>query len=132
MQACNFCSPQSQEKWKCSRQRSYFGILTPRFLPTKLDLIPGVQQDNNYTRERETLIIYLRVVQAWMLRAFHISSTSTGLSMPLFIHRNSDLMTFHVQPLCYSWLVFSIHIFYITPADTSTCSGEGSAPGQGL
>lgn len=29
MQACNFCSPQSQEKCKCRRQRNCFDILTP-------------------------------------------------------------------------------------------------------
>lgn len=38
-------------------------------LPTKSDSLPGMQQANNYTPERETLIIHFRVVPTSVLGA---------------------------------------------------------------
>lgn len=75
-------------------------------LPTKLDLLPGVQQATNCTLT-ETLITFFRsVLCVW--RFSTKTPTLVGPSAALFIHRNSKLVTSQVQPTHYAWLVVSI------------------------
>lgn len=124
MQVCNLCSPHSQEKGKCSRHRSCLGILTPKFYPQYWITWCATSQ---WLYIGETLVIYLRLVQAWMLCVSHKSSTTTGLSVPLFTLRNSDLVT----PLCDGWLVFSVQLTkpQLTPLHCQgrVCTWAGSA-----
>lgn len=70
----------------------------------KMGLLPGVQQGKNYTLE----ILFISDCTPFL--RVHVSSRTIRLFLPLFIQRNSELVTFQSQPFYYDWLLIYIHI----------------------
>lgn len=101
-----------------------FGHFATQVLATKLDSLPGVQQANGCTLERE--IGYL----------FQTCTSLDALCIPQNKHHHwAFCAIIYTQKFGFSdspqwWLVGIFCTDYVTPADTSACSGEESAPGH--
>lgn len=75
----------------------------------KIDSLPGVQQANNHTLERD-MDCSFHICERGFSVGDENQAHSSSPSLPLFIHRSSELVTFQVQPLHYAWLVISIQV----------------------
>lgn len=74
----------------------------------KLGLLPGVQQANDYTLERDTDYVFQSYTCLGAQLYFINKAHPTRLPMLLFICRSPELLTFQVQ--YYNWLMLLIRM----------------------